>query len=727
MTERKFTILVVDDDADARLVMRAALRKAGFEVRLAEGGKDALRQFEAEPCDMVMLDVDMPDLGGHEVCAALRRMAGTLLPIVMVTGMDDLRSVEAAYQAGATDFVAKPVNWALIGHRVRYLFRSHQAMLDLHAAETRTAAILNAIPDLLFELDIDGRYLDYRAPRADLLAAPPEVFLGKTIAEILPPAATVICMGALRDALAHGSSKGQQFQLQLAQGTAWFELSVSRKASAPGEKARFIVLSRDITERKLSEAQIAQLAYFDSLTGLPNRRSFLDRVNASIRRAERQKAKLAVLFMDLDGFKNINDSMGHAAGDLLLQCAAERLRDGLRPTDLLSRPMELDIPEGDDTKLARLGGDEFTALVLDVANAEDAIAVAQRMGTLMRRPFELEGREVMLTASIGIALYPEDGHDGATLLKHADTAMYHAKRSGRDNAQVYSAALTDELVRRMELDGSLRAALDRDELHLAYQPQVDLASGRIRSVEALIRWNHPLRGLVSPLEFIPLAEENGLIEAIGLWVLRTACAQAAAWNRAGLAVTVAVNLSPLQFGVPDLPQAVFDVLAETGLAPGLLELEVTEGALMANTVATRAALQALHEHGVRIALDDFGTGYSSLAYLTRMPIDHIKVDRAFVNSLHDSSESVAIVRAVLAMAHSLGLRVTAEGVETLEQARVLKALACESLQGFYFSRPVPAAQIPALVARHWTLDDLKPVAAVPDAAAVRQPRAQTVP
>ncbi|MDP1901001.1 MAG: EAL domain-containing protein [Rubrivivax sp.] len=706
MTDRGRTILVVDDDADARLVMRAALRKAGFEVRLAEGGEDAFRQFRALPCDLVMLDVDMPDLSGYEVCAILRAEAGPLLPIVMVTGMDDVASVETAYLHGATDFIAKPVNWALIGHRVRYLLRGQQALLDLRAAEARNAAILNAIPDLLFELDVDGRYLDYRAPNASLLAAPAEAFLGKTVTDILPPAAAEVCMSALRTAQEHGASSGEQYELPLAKGSKWFELSVSSKAVAAGQKPRFIVLSRDITERKMAEAGMARLAYFDSLTGLPNRLSFLERVDREVRRAGKRDEQLAVLFMDLDGFKNINDSMGHAAGDLLLQWAAERLRDGLRPSDVLSRPISLgDEGHSDEVDLARLGGDEFTALVLDIECPQDAVAVASRIGGLMRRPFVLEGREVTLTTSIGIALYPRDGSDGATLLKHADTAMYHAKSSGRDNAQLYSASLTNEVLNRMELDASLRTALERAEFHLVYQPQVDVASGRIHTVEALIRWTHPTRGLMSPLEFIPLAEENGLIGCIGDWVLRTACADAARWNRTGPPVGIAVNLSPRQFRTPGLQQRVMDALSMSGLAPELLELEVTEGALMESTVATRVTLQALRGQGVRIALDDFGTGYSSLAYLTRMPISRIKVDQCFVAGLLKGGESEAIVRAVLAMAKTLGMRVTAEGVETLEQAEALAAMACDCLQGFHFSPPVTADLVPALLARRWTLPE----------------------
>ena len=705
MTTRRLTILVVDDDADARLVMRAALGKAGYDVREAEGGQDALHKFQNEPCDMVMLDVDMPGLGGHEVCAVLRVAAGPLLPIVMVTGMDDLQSVEASYESGATDFIAKPVNWALIGHRVRYLFRSHQAMQDLHAAESRNAAILNAIPDLLFELDIDGRYIDYRAPRADLLAAPPETFLGKTVNEILPRAAAEVCMAALRTALDHGSASGAQFELPLVMGSLWFELSVSRKTVVAGDKPRFIVLSREITERKVAEARIARLAYFDSLTGLPNRQSFLDRVNKEIVRAGMAGERLAVLFMDLDGFKNINDTMGHASGDLLLQWAAARMRDGLRPSDVLSRPMGLEDCGSNEFELARLGGDEFTALILGIERPEDASVVAERICAMMREPFLLEGRNVTITTSVGIASYPDDGHDGATLLKHADTAMYRAKQSGRGNAQIYRPSLTSELLLRMDLDNNLRCALEQGQFHLVYQPQIDVASGLVRSVEALIRWTHPVRGLVSPLDFIPRAEEIGLIDQIGQWVLRTACTQAVQWELAGTPVTVAVNVSPLQFRNSRLQQSVMQVLAQTGLAPGLLELEVTEGALMENSAATRAVLKSLNDVGVKIALDDFGTGYSSLAYLTRMPIGNIKIDKCFVASLLEGGENEAIVRAILAMANSLGTRVTAEGVETVEQARALEAMGCNGLQGYYFSRPVAASDLPSLLARHWLIAD----------------------
>ncbi len=694
-------ILVADDDEDARLLMASTLRKIGLDVSLAVNGLDAVQQFRRARHDMVMLDVDMPEMGGHEACTILRAEAGALLPIVMVTGKDDLVCIERAYESGATDFISKPINWTLLGHRVRYLLRGYETLLDLHRAEVRVAAILNAIPDLLFEVDLEGRYLDYHWSGAGSEIASAESFIGKTVFEVLPPAAAEVFLSALRAALERGLSTGKQFELPNSQGTRWYELSVARKNEAKGVKPHFIVLSRDITERKEAEIRIARLAYFDSLTGLPNRQSFLDRVDREIRRASQDGRRIAVLFMDLDGFKNVNDTMGHGAGDLILQWSAKRLAQGLRPTDVIARAGT----DGTGVELSRLGGDEFAALLLEVNGAEDALVVAHRIGQLMRRPFMINERAVTLTTSIGVALFPDDGQDAATLLKHADTAMYHAKNSGRDNAQIYSASLTEQAMQRMELNTSLRTALEREEFSLLYQPQIDLESGRAHTVEALIRWRHPTRGIIAPLEFIPIAEEFGLIEGIGRWVLHRACADAAAWNHAGYGVRVAVNLSPVQLDNENLVAGVIETLTQTGLAPELLELEITEGSLMENSGGAIAKLHALREHGVHIALDDFGTGYSSLGYLTRMPIGNLKVDRCFISGQNNWAENAVIVRAVLAMAASLGIRVTAEGVETAEQARILWAMKCQNLQGYYFSRPVPAAQIPQLLRHRWSIAD----------------------
>jgi diguanylate cyclase (GGDEF)-like protein len=453
-------------------------------------------------------------------------------------------------------------------------------------------------------------------------------------------------------------------------------------------------------ERRSNETRVHRLAYFDSLTELPNRQFFLEKIDREISLARRHGGKLGILFMDLDGFKNINDTMGHAIGDQCLTLTASRLRLGLRPSDDLSRAA----PAGADSPLARLGGDEFTALLRDVARPDDVWSVANRLRELMQQPLLIEEREILLTASIGIAMYPDDGVDSNTLLKHADTAMYHAKSQGRNNCQFYSASLTQQAERRMNLANDLRHALERNELQLLYQPQVSASSGRITSMEALIRWQHPRDGTISPREFIPLAEESGLIVPIGEWVLRTACAAAARWNADGHATQVAVNLSPIQFRSANLLRAVRGSLDASGLPAQCLELEITEGAVMQDDGQTLETLLALREAGVMIALDDFGTGYSSMNYLKRMPLSKIKVDRTFVSGLPSDTEDMVIIRAILSMAGSLGLTATAEGVETVEQARSLLALGCDLLQGFYYSEPVPASQIPALLARYWPIE-----------------------
>jgi len=566
--------------------------------------------------------------------------------------------------------------------------------LRIIEAQNKLQATISAIPDLLFEVDIDGRYIDYHSPRTDLLAAPPEEFLGRRIPEILPPDAAAICMSALYEAAEDGFSTGRQFELDLPVGRRWFELSVSRKPATSPEALCFIVLSRDITERKEAESRIFRLAYFDTLTGLPNRQSFVDRLTREIQRATFHGGRLAVLFLDLDGFKTINDTLGHGAGDLLLQWVADRLSQSVRPTDIVARTDAA----GAEVELARLGGDEFTVLMPQLKEPRDALLVARRIRDSMRRPFCLEGREVTITASVGVALYPEDGLAAVDLLKHADTAMYHAKDHGRDNCQFYSASLTQHALQRLNLENRLRAALERQEFFLVYQPQLDLRTGRIEAFEALIRWNHPERGLIYPSEFIPLAEENGMIVPIGEWVLRTACAAAARWHAAGHRVRLSVNLSPMQFRAAGLYRTVITVLAEAGLGPEWLEVEVTEGALMEDTAATVGTLEELRSAGVGLAVDDFGTGYSSLSYLKRLPLTALKVDKSFVRGLPSDEGNLAIVRTVISLAKNLGFRITAEGIETPEQARIVRELSCESAQGFYFSEPISGDEIEKFLA-----------------------------
>ncbi len=436
------------------------------------------------------------------------------------------------------------------------------------------------------------------------------------------------------------------------------------------------------SNRHRTENRLAYFAQFDSLTGLPNRNLFRDRLAHAISRAHRGGSLVALLFIDLDRFKEINDSLGHEAGDQVLREVGTRLGNGLR--------------EGDT--LARLGGDEFTVILEDLDNAEQVRTVAEKLQRAFGEPLRLGGRELAVTPSIGIAMYPADGEDTDALLKHADIAMYHAKNEGRDNFQFYAADMSTAASERRSLEYSLRHALEHKEFVLHYQPLIDLKDGTIAGAEALLRWRHPEWGLVPPGRFIGIAEQTGLIVPIGEWVLREACSRLQQWRSADVRVVpVAVNLSARQFRKSDLVEVVRSGLRDTGLDPSLLKLEITESLLMENPEASGAVLEALKNMGLSLVLDDFGTGYSSLAYLKHFPLDVLKIDRSFVKDIPNDADDVAIVRATVGLAHSLGLQVTAEGVETAEQAAFLRGLGCEYAQGYLFSKPIEAAAFVALL------------------------------
>jgi len=473
------------------------------------------------------------------------------------------------------------------------------------------------------------------------------------------------------------------FRMKRSDGqTRWIRVSGEPVFGEDGSFQGYRGVSRDITTTALAELKVQELARIDSLTGLPNRNMLLAEIERAIARTRRHGLPFAVCFIDLDRFKSINDTLGHAAGDQLLREMAGRLRGVLRTTDLV----------------ARLGGDEFVVLLEGTAGVADLGVIGNKMLAALSEPLTLGPALVQLSGSIGISCHPADGDDAATLLRNADAAMYQAKSRGKNNVQIYTSQLAEEASRAFELESQLRLALAREELLLHFQPKIDLASGRLCSVEALLRWNHPLRGAVSPGDFIPLAEERGLIVPIGRWVVQAACRQIRRWRDAGFTpVPVAVNLSARQFASDTLVADIEDALTRYDVSPSELEFELTESALMAEPDRAAEVLERLGRMGIGIAIDDFGTGYSSLSYLKRFRARQVKIDRSFIHGLPGDRDDVAITQAVIAMAHSLGLGVVAEGVETSDQLETLRAMGCDQAQGFLLGRPMPAGQLQALL------------------------------
>lgn len=694
-------IVIVDDRITNRNIFAklATSIEEGVAVRSFGDPAEALDWLKTNTPDLVVTDYKMPNMDGAEFVRRFRKLPECAdVPAVVITVYEERAHRINALEAGATDFLQSPVDHHEFLTRARNLLklRKQQLVIKSRATELerelmdserfrkevlrdsreRLAQVIDTVPALISATDRDGRCVFLNAFTANFYGVDPQQASGKTAAEIF--GSNFGPQSAGLDRLVFENGKGlpsyEEEIIDRAGNRHVFLTTKSPLRDRAGKVVNVLTTSLNITERKQAEEHLHHLAHHDPLTGLPNRTYFHDSVRRQIARTRRGDKQFALLLLDLDRFKGVNDVLGHHQGDQLLKAVAQRLCNAVRETDIV----------------ARLGGDEFAILQTEIGRTEDAVTLAEKIIKALEQPFELEGQEINTTASIGITVHPTDGVDVDALLKNADLAMYQAKAEGRNAWRVFASDMHTSAREAIILESDLRQALAKKQFLLNYQPQIDLRSGQIAGAEALLRWRRPGCGLVRPAEFLPLAEENGLIVPINEWVLLEACAQAKIWSEQRPGFRIAVNLSPVQFRKQDIRQHVLDALEKTGLDPHSLELELTESILMQNPESAANDVRFLQQLGVTFSIDDFGVGYSSLSYVKTLPVDRLKIDQGFIRNVNSDPNDAAIVRAIINLGHSLNLKVMAEGVETAEQLAFVRNEGCDEVQGFYFSPPVPA-------------------------------------
>jgi diguanylate cyclase (GGDEF)-like protein/PAS domain S-box-containing protein len=686
----KVLLLVEDNPGDARLLREMFNEQGlhGIDLTHVECMGEAEEHLGQTAFDIILLDLGLPDVHG---LGAVRRAhaAAPRVPLVVLTSSDDESMATQAFQEGAQDYLIKgQIDGRGLLRALRYAIERKTLEEAFFDEKERAQVTLNCIGDAVVCTDIAGNITFLNLVAEKMTGWAWKEATGRPMAEvfkILDAVSRETTPNPMQRVVGQGRTMHLPANCILIRRDGFeipIEDSVALIHNREGEPTGAVIVFRDVSAARAMAVQMMHSAEHDFLTGLPNRMLLNDRVNQAIAAAPRHNKKVAVLFLDLDGFKHINDSLGHPIGDKLLQSIAKRLVDCVRSSDTVSRQ----------------GGDEFVVLLSEMEQSEDAAISALRLLQAVAEAHTIDLHDLHVTTSIGVSVFPDDGKDAETLIKNADTAMYQAKENGRQSYQFFKPAMNVRAVERQSIEENLRRALERQEFALHYQPKIDLRTGKISGAEALIRWTHPVRGPVSPAQFIPVAEDCGLILPIGQWVLREACKQARAWVDAGLPLSsMAVNISSMEFRDDNFLESVFAALSETGLDPQSLELELTESVLMKRAESAASVLKTLRARGVQIAVDDFGTGYSSLSYLTKFPIDALKIDQSFVRQISSTPDDTTIVTAVISMGRSLKLRVVAEGVETRDELAFLQARQCDEAQGYYFSRPVLPQQFAKLL------------------------------
>jgi diguanylate cyclase (GGDEF)-like protein/PAS domain S-box-containing protein len=696
VTDPKETrVLIVDDDPLLRRLCVTALRNSGMDLQEAGSGEQAVQCFASSRTDLVILDVQMDGIDGYETCRRIRRLpGGGNVPVIMLTSLDDADSIERAYESGATDFIAKPFQWPLLTQRVRYALRA-AATAEVSRQVAASLARAQEMAQLgSWSVSLDGSvYCSDEFLR--LLGLDAGAISGTTcdtLLDMVVEADRVRLQQARQVLAAHGRGYEAVYVVRRADGvlrTVYEQASPQRDSR--GDLLGMECITQDITDRAEAERQIQQLASHDALTGLPNRDYLQKLVAAGLEQARERGLPCALLHLDIDRFKAVNNALGAAAGDLVLKTVAERLSAvlGCTTAGVTSR--------GD--VIGRVGGNAFVVFLARAADAEAAGAVAQRLRTAVAESISVAGRDILLTARLGIALHPRDAGDSHALLRYAEQALHVAKHDQDGSILFYDVSISAEASSQLVAETDLRRALAGDELRVFLQPKFDAQAGKVVGAEALVRWQHPDRGLVSPAEFIPLAEKTGLIGQLTEWMLEQVCRLAAGWKRSGLEpVPVSVNIPASSFISCALVERIDQLLRSYQLSPRSLVLEVTESLLVREVEKCIARMHELRQRGIAISLDDFGTGYSSLSYLKVMPLDELKLDRSFVTDIGVAGRNQALIAAVIALAQTLDLTVVAEGVETQAQAQVLSGMGCRIHQGYLYGRPMPAAAFPSLLA-----------------------------